>query len=232
MKILNAIYNNPRYLYYWLVARWSKYKVRSLRCFDSLMSRPPYAIPPNFADLWFLYKQVRKRKPRCILELGSGCSTVVLAQALFDNAREDNAQSGLLYSLEADPTWLEVTEKSMPEYLKGIYNIVYSPLIETEWMKIPALRYSVMPDIVPEFIYADGPKVTPEREITTDILEIEDRFPPQFYMVLDGRWITTMFLRRYLKNKYLFTPRWTFGNSTFERIPGVSKWNNRMPISL
>lgn len=66
---------------------------------DFLAKRPPDAIPPEPADLWYLYRLVRRTKPRMILEFGSGCSTVLLAQALFDNTKESERQRGFLYSL-------------------------------------------------------------------------------------------------------------------------------------
>ena len=73
---------------------WCKIRMRR---FESLLNlRPSHAIDPNYAVLYLLYRMVRKKKPRIVLEFGSGCSTVILAEALKDNGE------GFLFSLESD----------------------------------------------------------------------------------------------------------------------------------
>jgi hypothetical protein len=106
---------------------WAKHQLCKRGYLEFLKHRPPHAIPPDFADLWFLYETVRRRKPRCILEFGSGCSTVILAQALYDNRRNEILNTGYLYSVDADPYWAEVTFSSMQQHLQGLYEIWYSP---------------------------------------------------------------------------------------------------------
>ena len=43
---------------------WSRYQLNRYGCLNLLASRPPNAYPPDCTDLWFLYRQVRQRKPR------------------------------------------------------------------------------------------------------------------------------------------------------------------------
>lgn len=198
--------------------RWAERQLRSRGQLDFLAHRPPKAIPPDFADLWFLYQVVRRRKPRRILEFGSGCSTVIMAQALWDNQRESSRSSGYLYSVDADPYWAEVTARSMPTRLQGFCEIWYSPLVEVTYLGTPAFRHAKIPDVAPDLLYLDGPALTPERQVAVDVLDIEGRFPPGFYMIVDGRWTNTMFLKRHLKRRYVFKHRWLFHNSTFELI--------------
>ncbi len=63
-------------------------------------ARPADAKPPVWSDLWAIYRQVRERRPKVLLEFGSGCSTIIYAQALADNAAE--GAPGFLHSLDAD----------------------------------------------------------------------------------------------------------------------------------
>ena len=94
---------------------------------DFAKKRPPDAFPPDAADLWYLYRLVRTHKPLVILEFGSGCSTAVLTQALFDNGAESGGRVGHLYSLDTVEYWAGVTETSMPKHLAGFYEIRTAP---------------------------------------------------------------------------------------------------------
>ena len=44
---------------------------------------PSGALHPNLIDLWFLYQTVRSGKPKIILEFGSCCPTIALADDRF-----------------------------------------------------------------------------------------------------------------------------------------------------
>jgi hypothetical protein len=149
---------------------------------------------------------VRKRKPRTILEFGSGCSTVILAKALYDN-QINSRRGGHLYSVDADARWADSTARSLPGFLRSVCEISYSPLLEIEYEGIPALRHARIPDVVPNFIYLDGPPLTPERQVACDVADMEDRLPADFFLVIDNRQENTKFFRRHLKLRYKFKPR-------------------------
>lgn len=192
---------------------WAKFKLRRyLFLFKKRQSVTPGAFPPDYLDLWFLYETVRKRMPRVVLEFGCGCSTIILAQALKDNG------SGFLYSLDCDPYWIEAAKKTIPDYLGRFYSIQYSKKIETEYRGIPVFRHGGTLAITPDILYLDSPELTEERQAAVDPLELENSFPPNFYMIVDGRRLNVEFLKKYLKGKYKFKNKWLFGNSTFERM--------------
>jgi hypothetical protein len=183
-----------------------------------LLQRPDHALPPVFADLLFLYEAVRRRNPRFVLEFGSGCSTVIIAQALYDNHRRFSGVSGHLWSVDANEYWAEVTARTMPPHLRGFYDIWHTRLCEVEYDGTRAFRHSNVPEIAPDLLYLDGPMLTREVQVSVDVLDIENRFPAGFYGVIDGRWPNTLFLKRHLRRRYKFRHRWLFGNSTFELI--------------
>ena len=203
--------------------RWANYQLSKRGYLDFLPSRPPHAYLPDFSDLWFLYKTVRDRKPRCILEFGSGCSTVIMAQALWDSQRESSGKDhGYLYSVDADAYWTNVTTKSVPDHLRAICEVWYSPLLEVEYLGIPAFRHARVPDVVPDFVYLDGPDLTPGRQVVVDVLDIEHRLSPGFSMVVDGRKKNTDFLLKHLRRQYTYKHRRQFHNSVFVLVSWCS----------
>ncbi len=199
-------------------SRFSEYQLRKKGYLEFLKQRPANADPPHYNDLWFLYRTVRRRKPSCILEFGSGCSTVILAQALFDNQCESSNNSGYLYSMDSESLWSEVTAKSMPKHLQGLYELWFSPVLEVEFEGTPAFRYSKIPDVTPDLIYLDGPSLTPERQVVVNVLDIEDRLLPGFCLIIDGRVKNTAFFREHLKGRYVFKNRALFANSVFKLV--------------
>lgn len=175
-----------------------------------LRHRPPNSIRPDCADLWFLYRLVRKRRPRCVLEFGSGCSTVIMAYALRENG------GGVLYSVDADPYWAQVTKETLPTELQGIATITYSPVSEVEMYGVLGWRHVQIPDVEPDCLYLDGPALTPERRVAVDPLDLEDQFQPGFVMVVDGRPENANFLKRYFRRSYQIMHRKRFANTLFE----------------
>ena len=199
--------------------KWAKHQLERRGYLEFIAHRPAHAYAPDFSDLWFLYKIVRRRKPTWILEFGSGCSTVILAQALWDNERESVEKSSRhVISVDADSYWADATSDYLPDHLRAICRVFYSPLLEVECFGTLAFRHAKVPSVTPDFIYLDGPDLTPERRVAVDVLDIEDRFQPSFYLVVDGRKENTTFLLEHLKRRYVYRYRRQFRNSIFELI--------------
>jgi hypothetical protein len=192
---------------------WAEKRLKQESVLDTItefvLARPKTSIPPDFPDLWYLYQTVRKRKPRTILEFGSGCSTAVLAKAVIDNGQ------GYLISVDAEPHWAESTAKALPSSVRGVYEVIYSPVVEVEYQGTPGFRHAKIPNVAPNYLYLDGPPLTPERQVAIDVLEMEHHLPSDFFMVVDGRRQNTEFLRKHLKRSYSFKRRRAFNNSVF-----------------
>jgi len=165
---------------------------------EFMRSRPDDALPPDYADLWFLYRTARKRSATTLLEFGSGCSTVVLAVAAQQNG------SGHLWTLETEEKWSRANEAALPASLKPFVTVVTAPAVEDD-RDIGGWRHSNIPDIDPDFLYLDGPALTSERPVAFDPLDLEARFKPGFVMVVDGRRINSLYLRDRLERSYRFT---------------------------
>ncbi|MGE0479630.1 MAG: hypothetical protein AB7Q17_04065 [Phycisphaerae bacterium] len=209
--------------------RWSAAYVRSMRqreqrrakarldrrgWLDSLAARPADAFAPDYADLWFLYTTVRRRRPRVVLEFGSGCSTVMIARALWDNVNGRHTDARLV-TVEADARWAEVTRGTLPAHLRAMTDIFVAPAIEDTFAGAPVLRHERLPDVTPDFIYLDGPALSAARPAAIDVLALEPRFPRGFFMVVDGRAENVALLRRALRRQYAVRTNHGLQNTTF-----------------
>ncbi len=185
---------------------------------DFLAARPADAFAPDWADLWFLYRAVRERRPQTVLEFGSGCSTLALALALRDN-HVSTQSSGRLLSIDSVEFWAETNRKAMPAELRGFHQILHRPVRCCTHQGTPCFRHLNLPDVRPDLVYLDGPELTPECRVAVDVLDLEERFPPGLLLIVDGRWENAMFLKRNLRGRYRFEYRTLYQNSTFELLP-------------
>lgn len=106
--------------------------------------------PPDFVDLFYLYTHVRTRRPRRVLEYGSGVSTLVMALALEKNGE------GRLISLEPSEEWARLTQACLPERLRAISEVIYSPGVACEVDGRQTVRFAEQPLTDPDMIYIDG----------------------------------------------------------------------------
>ncbi len=189
---------------------------------EFLAGRPPEAFPPDYADLLFLYETVLERRPRTILEFGSGCSTLAMALALRD-LRESGAPAGRLISIDSDERWAASTERALPPSLRGFCRVLHRPAAPERYNGTPVLRHADLPEVEPDLVYLDGPPLEPGRQVAVDVLDLEDRFPPGFLLIVDGRWVNCMFLKEHLQRPYRFHYRTLFQNSTFELLTEAAR---------
>lgn len=134
-------------------------------------SMPKGPIPPDYADLWQIYRLIRQKQPKLVYELGSGCSTSIIAQALADNG------NGGMVSFDDSEHWLGQTRNYFPEHL-----------LELCEFKPVGLRFEG--EIVyyedctgdPDFVYVDGPPYTRGARITGNAVNLAPAF-----ILIDGR---------------------------------------------
>jgi len=188
---------------YWhkVQERRSKRRLQSLEPDRLFEHRPEQAIPPDWYDLEFLYRTVRRRRPRLIFEFGSGCSSVILARALLDNA--ETGAEGRLTSFESDPYWADATRAGLKGPLATVAEVVTAPPIKAEYAGTPVWRYSGVPaDAAPDLVLLDGPKLTAERFAAVDVLDMEERLPAGFFLIVDGRSDNCLFLEQHFRRNY------------------------------
>ena len=181
---------------------YKRFKRKGYTQYFARQLMPLGAIPPDWADLENLYKLIRKLKPKTMLELGGGCSTVISLVAFDENAGENSdLRFATLYSLDESEYWLDQTSSYIP---KDMRRFLEQQLVKPRLENIEGTSVSVV-DKLPEgeidFLYIDGCLV-PGNSIGADALIVEKKASRNFTILVDGRQGTVNFLKENLKRKY------------------------------
>jgi len=208
--------------------------------YDSVNGNLNISIPPETDDLIRLHKLIRSRKSFTILEFGLGYSTIIMADALAKNQRDWSALDEKpqirnrfmfqLFSLDASTEWIEKTQSAIPEHLIHRIHIQQSDVEIGTFNGQLCHYYQNLHDIVPDFIYLDGPSAKDvkgryrglsfgcdERTVmAADLLLMEPTFLPGTFIIVDGRTNNARFLERNLSRSYQI--KWDADNdiTTFE----------------
>lgn len=175
-------------------------------------------IQPKYRDLARLHAIVRSRKAFSAVELGVGFSTLVVADALKKNEscwqelterpaiRE--ADPFKLYSVDGSAQWIEATKGILPAHLEKHVSFQVSGVTAGTFSGRVCHYYDQYPNIVPDFLYIDGPDPTsvqgeingqswsnPSRLVmSADFLAIEPHLLPGALVVIDGRTANARFI--------------------------------------
>ena len=194
--------------------------------FDAVSGKLNIPFPPVAEDLARLHRLIRKRKAFTVLEFGSGLSTIVMADALSKNkadflALEEkpelrNRFMFQIFSVESDKQWIEHSQSNFPKHLLEHVNFHYSEIkIDTFNGRICHF-YDNLPDIVPDFIYLDGPNPKDvkgnvngmtfqcdERTVmAADLLLMESILLPGTFILVDGRTNNARFLKKNFQRNF------------------------------
>jgi hypothetical protein len=179
-------------------------------------------------DLCRLHWLTLSRKSINILELGSGFSTVVFADAmktlssLFlpwaqENVRCDHPFH--VYSVDEDQRFLDITMKRLEaSCLSNFATINRSSVDIILHENRIATIYSSLPNISPDLIYLDGPSQYGTTQsiggisfnnqcrmpMSADILRIEYFLEPGTLIIVDGRTQNARFLKAFLTRNWVY----------------------------
>jgi hypothetical protein len=194
--------------------------------FDTVSGNMENAFPPEPDDLVRLHKLIRKRKPFTILEFGLGYSTIVMADAMAKNEKEWNELDPKpeirnrylfqVFSVDTSKEWIYHTQKKLPETLVSRVHLCFSRAEIGTYNGQLCHYYKQLPDIVPDFIYLDGPFpkdvegdvnglsfACDERTVmAADLLLMEPVFLPGTFIIVDGRTNNARFLARNFTREY------------------------------
>lgn len=182
----------------------------------------------NKSDLVYLHKLVRSKKSFTSLEFGVGFSTIVIAHAHYMNKIEfdsltikkelRNSQLFKHFVVESNEFWLANTKANFPETLKDFVSFNFSECRINLYNGQICSLYDSIPNIVPDFIYLDGPDPLDvkgeinginfsckERTIISgDILLLESTLLPGTNILVDGRVNNCRFLKNNFKRNFKF----------------------------
>lgn len=194
--------------------------------FDSVSGKLTIPFPPQAGDLVRLHKLVRARKCFTVLEFGLGYSTRILADALAKNEADflkldpvpkiRNRHMFQLFSVDASREWIDFTAANFPAHLKERTHFHFSGVSIGTFQDRLCHYYDSLPDVVPDFIYLDGPSAKDvkgdingmsfqceERTVMSgDLLRMEPTFLPGTFILVDGRTNNARFLRRNFQRDY------------------------------
>lgn len=194
--------------------------------FDAVSGKLSIPVPPQPNDLVRLHKLVRERKCFTVLEFGLGYSTIVMADALRKNEADwrnlshkpaiRNHFMFQLFSVDASQNWITKVRNGFPSHLADRVHFQFSEVeIGTHNGQL-CHYYNNLPDIVPDFVYLDGPAgkdvkgringlsfQCEERTVMSgDLLLMESTFLPGTFIIVDGRTNNARFLERNFTRDY------------------------------
>ncbi len=143
-----------------------------------LRQQGQWAITPDLCQL--LITLVTENKPRVVVELGSGTSTVIIGAAL----REEGA--GILYSFDHSEMWAKNTREAVKRHqLEGVVTVIDAPLekLGTQiWYQVSA--FGELSEV--DLLFIDGPPASINANARGPALEIlYDKLSPNAVIVLD-----------------------------------------------
>jgi hypothetical protein len=204
-------------------------------------------------DLVNLHKLIRKRKVFTVLEFGVGYSSLIIADALLKNKndyeklkikpeiRKENMFE--LHSVDASKFWINKFMKQIPKEFTSIINIHYSSAYISEFNNRICHFFKKLPNIIPDFIYVDGPAAYDvkgkirgisfdkmERTVMNgDLLSIEPFFIPGIFILIDGRTNMARFLKNNFQRNYRYFHNQKNDTHEFELVePSLGIYNTRM----
>ena len=194
--------------------------------FDAVGGKMPIPFPPEAADLVRLHKFIRQRKCFTVLEFGLGYSSIVMADALKKNQEEwdklpqkpeiRNRFMFQLFCVDTSQRWIDIAKKRFPKHLMERVQIHCNDIEIGTFNGRLCHYYKNLPDIVPDFIYLDGPAAKDvkgkingmsfqceERTVMSgDLLLMEPVFLPGTFIIVDGRTNNARFLERNFQREY------------------------------
>jgi hypothetical protein len=114
-------------------------------------ARPAIAKPHNHAEMWWLYRDIIKRKPLLVVEFGCGYSTIAIRAALKANGR------GQLLSLDANEDWIKQWQHGLPSDLGPFGRVELCSLKQIKYQGVPAHCYDREPPAAVDYLFVDGP---------------------------------------------------------------------------
>ena len=176
-------------------------------------------------DLCRLHWLVLARRVFNTLEIGSGFSTVFIADAKYilkkhfgkvENIRCDKQFH--IYSIGEDKHFLNLTKKRVPKLLEHHISLIFNKVETINYQGKFAFRHKNLPTISPDLIYLDGPSQYSTKKnfmgfsfnnisrvpMSADILFFEFFLQPGTFIVIDGRGANAEFLKSFLRRKWRY----------------------------
>lgn len=215
---------------------------RSESPYDAVSAKRTAPFPPDLPDLVRIHKIIRERHAFTVLEFGVGYSTWVIADALQKNEADWNTLAVRpairnrfpfqVFSVDASKTWLGISGARIPKSLQSRIHLHHSSVSIGTFQGRLCHFFDDLPDIVPDFIYLDGPAPKDvqgslhgmsfqcdERTVMSgDLLVMEPVLLPGTFVLVDGRTNNARFLQRNFQRNWTMVHDRESDISTFELV--------------
>jgi hypothetical protein len=203
----------------------------------------------GLTDYHLLHQYVLARRPRRILEFGSGRTSLIIAHALYMAHRDSGGTaSGHLYSMEDVPGFHEDAKRLLPDTLRPYVTFLLSPKREFSWRnEIWGFGYSELPVGPFDLVFVDGPTEYRNKEdirlgrkgVCLDLLCLLERDPDTLMdVIIDGKFNSAEAFQSVLPRRTVsYDPvlnvgviaavrgRWLQPKLLFQRIPTRNAWS-------
>ncbi|MET4699449.1 hypothetical protein ABIE65_002481 [Constrictibacter sp. MBR-5] len=183
-------------------SRWAERRLRANPVLWDLLTRVAHGTEvtgASYSDYWTLYEQVREQKPVEILEMGTGISTVAMAQALRENEAE-GAPRGRITSMEEDAYWHGVAVERLPQEMRPYVEILHSPKVDGFYKCFRGVQYESIPDRPYDFVFSDGPErhspVNGDKLFDLDLIHVVRRSDRPVRALVDNHYLTFYVLQK------------------------------------
>ena len=261
MEYSNEEYNKED-LSYFIKEELDKYfevDIEKLK-YKYIYTDPNFCVDPNnsipypidISDLVRLHRLIRSRKCFNVLEYGTGYSSIIIADALYKNKKDyeeyikiNNSTNKIircnnkfeLHCVDSEKVWFDNFNNKIKniKHNSNIKDIIHTHFSEAEigtFNDRICHFYKNNPDIVPDFIYLDGPSPSSvngninnisfqcldRTNIAGDLLKMEPTFIPGLLILIDGRTNNALFLKNNFQKKYIYNNNFDEDYHTFELI--------------
>jgi len=164
---------------------------------DSFASSESAAV--DTADALAIYEAVIRTKPQCLLELGPGTSSAVIALAIAELQKTDPAYTPRFVAIEENEEWLSYHESKFPATLRDKVEMIHRPTTAKELNGVKVAHYVDIPALPYDFIHIDGPDhLKYGSAIGSDLVDLSPTLASDCYVIFDGRQASARFAIKHL----------------------------------
>lgn len=162
----------------------------------------------HYWDYVLLHKYILEKKPKTIIEFGSGTTTIVMAKAMLSAGYK-----GLIISYDNDYDWNSRAILSTPGYLRLMISYRYSKAELQTWNGIQGVCYQsdLYTELNPDLVFCDGPPLEfpypdGKRYPNLDLLKLIESTEKPLDALIDGRIETCAAVQQFIGDKIHYDP--------------------------
>ena len=154
--------------------------------------------------MWCLYRDLKRKKPLCVLECGPGVSTYIISYALYENYKENNVESELI-SLEENELFFKGLDKCVFSKFKDKTKLILTKKIDKVYSFWIGQGYENIPKKNYDYIFIDGTNTQSHKfknkTFNFDLIEIINISSKNINGLIDERLSTSYIYREIFGKK-------------------------------